>query len=179
MIPNLKKCFKDAYCFLLPSFSGVSQPGTVPFQPVRGCQQHAWEAQSLQLRSHFVTSPVSLAVESSEALQHSVHLTHVLEKQFGFPVKFPKASCYRSSPVCKTIRFMGQGGLALPRTEVAALQRRSLQRSGWFIECLSARWISERQGPSTAWPGAAMPKAKPLQRANESCSEDLPVLFVR
>lgn len=130
MIPNLKKCFKDAYCFLLPSFSGVSQPGTVPFQPVRGCQQHAWEAQSLQLRSHFVTSPVSLAVESSEALQHSVHLTHVLEKQFGFPVKFPKASCYCSSPVCKTIRFMGQGGLALPRTEVAALQRRSLQRSG-------------------------------------------------
>ena len=100
------------------------------FQPVRGCQQRAWEVQCLQLRSHFVTSPVSLAVESSEALQHSVRLTHVLEKQSGFPVKFPKASYHHSSPICKTTRFMGQGGLALPRTEVAALQRQPPQCGG-------------------------------------------------
>lgn len=148
MLPNLETCLENAFWFLLSSFLGDSQIGTA-FPACRGCHQRAWEAQSLQLRSHFVTSPVSLAEESSEALQPLLHLTRVLEKSSGFPVKFPKESQHGCSPMCKTTRLMGQEGWLSP-TQGWQLSKRSLpstagDSSSTFLPDESARGTAPAQ----------------------------------
>lgn len=78
VLPNLKKCLEDAYCFLLSSFLGDSQPGTA-FPSCQGVSATCLGSTAFAAEKSLCHSPFSFS-RSSEALQHSVRLTHASEK---------------------------------------------------------------------------------------------------
>lgn len=111
MLPPLKDCFEDAYCFLLSSFSGDSQPGAV-FPACQGLS-------AMGLGSTVFTAEEPLchlmSFSGRRKLRGSAALctSRGLEK-IWISGEIPKGSYHLCSPVCKSTRLVGQGGLALP-----------------------------------------------------------------
>lgn len=98
---SLKKCLDANFFPPLPSFSGVSQAGTA-FPACQGLSASALAAE--KSLCHITSS--SGRQQRAQRLCSTLHI-HVLEKQSGSPVKFPKASGHCCALICEHSRHRG------------------------------------------------------------------------